>query len=140
MSIKDRLKNIFSEEDDFDEVEDFEATPSKKMPRNEYESSKPTRSSLAVDALSKMGGQMILLEPREYAESQAIGEHLMNHKAVILNLHKLPKEQSKRILDFMAGLCFAISGNIEKVGPNIFLCTPSNYGVYGEIKVSDSEL
>lgn len=138
MSLKDKLKNIFQEEEDFDEIDGFEDIPvSKKMPKNEYESSKPTRSSLALDALSKMGGQMILLEPREYAESQAIGDHLLNHKAVILNLHKLPKEQAKRILDFLAGVSFAIDGNIEKVGQNIFLCTPSNYGVYGEISDTD---
>ena len=60
-------------------------------------------------------------------------------KAAVVNLHRLQKEQSKRVVDFLSGVIFAIEGDIQRIGPRIFLCTPKNIGVSGTIDLDEDE-
>ena len=83
--------------------------------------------------------QLILFEPRAFAETQDIANHLKQKKAAVVNLHRLQKEQSKRVVDFLSGVIFAIEGDIQRIGPRIFLCTPKNIGVSGTIDLDEDE-
>ena len=82
---------------------------------------------------------MILFEPRAFAETQYIQNYLKQKKAAVINLHRLQKEQSKRVVDFLSGVIFAIEGDIQRIGPRIFLCTPKNIGVSGTIALDEEE-
>ena len=42
-------------------------------------------------------------------------------------------EQAKRIIDFLSGTIYAISGDMQKIGGGIFLFTPNNVSVEGKI-------
>jgi len=42
-------------------------------------------------------------------------------------------DQAKRIVDFLSGTVYAIGGDIQRIGQNIFLCTPDNVDVSGSI-------
>ncbi|MFC0558686.1 cell division protein SepF [Halalkalibacter alkalisediminis] len=79
------------------------------------------------------GTKVILLEPRTYDEAQEIADHLKNRKAVIINLQRISYDQAKRIVDFLSGTVYAIGGDIQKIGTDIFLCTPDNVDVSGTI-------
>ena len=79
------------------------------------------------------GNRMILLEPRAYSESQQIADHLKKRNSVVVNLKRVTSEQAKRIIDFLSGTLYAIGGNMQKLGPGIFLCTPKNINVQGKI-------
>ena len=79
------------------------------------------------------GQKMILLEPRAYSESQQIADHLKKRNTVVVNLKRVTSEQAKRIIDFLSGTLYAIGGNMQKLGPGIFLCTPKNINVQGKI-------
>lgn len=76
---------------------------------------------------------MILIEPRVYAEAQDIAEHLKNKRATIVNLQRIDIDQGRRIIDFLSGTVYALGGDIQRVGVDIFLCTPDNVEVSGEI-------
>jgi len=62
-----------------------------------------------------------------------IADHLKNRKAVVINLQRIGHDQAKRIVDFLSGTVYAIGGDIQKLGANIFLCTPDNVDVAGTI-------
>ena len=79
------------------------------------------------------GNKMILLEPRAYSESQQIADHLKNRNSVVVNLKRVTSDQAKRIIDFLSGCIYAISGTMQKVGVGIYLCTPKNVNVQGKI-------
>ena len=79
------------------------------------------------------GNRMILLEPRAYSESQQIADHLKKRNSVVVNLKRVTSEQAKRIIDFLSGTLYAIGGNMQKLGPGIFLCTPKNINVQGKM-------
>ena len=79
------------------------------------------------------GSKMMLLEPRAYSESQQIADYLKNRSAVVVNLKRVTPDQAKRIVDFLSGTIYAISGDLQKLGGGIFLCTPNNVNVEGKI-------
>ena len=85
------------------------------------------------------GNKMILLEPRAYSESQQIADHLKKRNTVVVNLKRVTNEQAKRIVDFLSGTLYAIGGNLQKLGPGIFLCTPKNINVQGKIATEEEE-
>ena len=90
-------------------------------------------------SIANKDGHLILFEPRAYAEASEIGNYLKQKRAAVVNLHRLQKEQSKRIIDFLSGVIYAIDGDIQQIGPKIFLCTPKNIGVSGNITMDDDE-
>ena len=136
-------KWFFEEEDDEDDVyEDVqidneeEAVKSTSM----FEKAKSTKTSDAVKALSaNKDSHLVLFEPRAYSETQEIAIYLKQKRAAVVNLHRLQKEQSKRVVDFLSGVIFAIEGDIQRIGPRIFLCTPKNIGVSGTIDLDEDE-
>ena len=84
-------------------------------------------------------GKMILLEPRAYSESQQIADHLKKRNTVVVNMKRVTPDQAKRIVDFLSGTVYAIGGDLQKIGGGIFLCTPKNVNVEGNISEDDEK-
>ena len=143
MGYGQKVKKWFFEEEDedddiYEEVEiDTEEEPAKTT--SMFEKAKSTKTSDAVRALSaNKDSHLVLFEPRAYSETQEIAIYL-KQRAAVVNLHRLQKEQSKRVIDFLSGVIFAIEGDIQQIGPKIFLCTPKNIGVSGNITMDSNE-
>jgi cell division inhibitor SepF len=77
--------------------------------------------------------RVFLAEPETYEDAQAIADHLRNRRPVVINLHKAPHDQAKRVIDFILGCTYAMGGTMQKLGHNIFLCAPENIDVQGQI-------
>lgn len=87
----------------------------------------------------KDSNQMVLVEPRAYSESQTIADHLKNKNTVVVNLKRVTEAQAKRIIDFLTGTLYAIGGDLQKLGPGIYLCTPKNVSIQGKITEDDNK-
>ena len=134
MGYGQKVKKWFFDEDG-DEVEEYEDVEIDTEPKTSlFEQAKFSKTSDA-----NKDSQLILFEPRAFAETQDIANHLKQKKAAVVNLHRLQKEQSKRVVDFLSGVIFAIEGDIQRIGPRIFLCTPKNIGVSGTIDLDEDE-
>lgn len=88
-------------------------------------------------ATNNQNTKVCLFEPRVFAETQDIADELKSKRAALVNLTKIDNVAKKRIVDFLSGTVYALEGDIQKVGADIFLCTPASFGVEGEI--SDKE-
>lgn len=77
--------------------------------------------------------KVCLFEPRVFSETQDIADELKAERAALVNLSKVDHSPKKRIVDFLSGTVYALDGDIQKVGSDIFLCTPNSVGVEGEI-------
>ncbi len=77
--------------------------------------------------------KMCLFEPRVFSDTQDIADELKNRRATLVNLQRIDKVSAKRIIDFLSGTVYAIGGDIQRVGSDIFLCTPDNVEVAGTI-------
>ncbi|CAM3411337.1 cell division protein SepF [Cytobacillus oceanisediminis] len=134
MSIKSKFKTFFFLDDEYDykeeEIIEEEREPVKQVQKQQQPVQKQNIVSLqSVQKSSKV----VLVEPRVYAEAQDIADQLKNRRAVVVNLQRIDKDQAKRIVDFLSGTVYAIGGDIQKVGTDIFLCTPDNVEVSGSI-------
>jgi cell division inhibitor SepF len=140
MTIKSKLKTFFFLDDQYDDnnddyVEAVEPVKQKKQqpvkPQNVVSLQsvqKPANSNTSSKA-----SKVILVEPHTYAESTEIADHLKNRRAVVVNLQRIDNEQGRQIVDFLSGAVYAIGGDIQKIGSSIFLCTPDNVEVSGNI-------
>ena len=71
--------------------------------------------------------------------SQEIADHLKSRNSVVVNFKRVTNDQAKRIIDFLSGTLYAIGGDLQKIGEGIYLCTPKNIDVQGEITEESSE-
>ena len=117
----DKLKKLIGS-DDSNYEEEIKEEEYYKVSREDY-----------MDENGVAGSKMMLLEPRAYSESQQIADYLKERNAVVVNLKRVTPDQAKRIVDFLSGTLYAIGGDLQKLGGGIFLCTPNNVNVEGEI-------
>lgn len=97
------------------------------------EARKQTKGGNIVSIHSQKNVRVILNEPRNYDGAQEIADHLRSRRAVIVNLQRVRADLALRIVDFLSGTVYALGGNISKLGPNIFLCTPDSVEIQGTI-------
>lgn len=86
-----------------------------------------------VSIHSQKSSKVVLSEPRSYEEAQEIADHLRSRRSVVVNLQRVRNDQAIRIVDFLSGTVYSLSGSISKIGANIFLCTPENVEIQGTI-------
>ncbi|MCY9374887.1 cell division protein SepF [Bacillus spizizenii] len=145
MSMKNKLKNFFSMEDEEYEYEYIETEQESHEEHDQkekpaYTANKPAGKQNVVSLQSvQKSSKVVLSEPRVYAEAQEIADHLKNRRAVVVNLQRIQHDQAKRIVDFLSGTVYAIGGDIQRIGSDIFLCTPDNVDVSGTISELISE-
>lgn len=135
-------KWFFDEESDEDDVDEYEAVEVDTEPKTSlFEQAKFSKASDAVKALNaNKDSHLVLFEPRAFGEAQDIATFLKQKKTAVVNLHRLQKDQAKRVVDFLTGVIFAIEGDIQRIGPKIFLCTPRNINVTGTIDLDEDEI
>lgn len=120
-----------SGEETYDDYSD--RAQSKQEVELEEPTSKKVRNNVVSLQHAKEQVKMVLVEPRAYDEVQEIADHLRSRRPVIINLQRVSGEQGKRIIDFLSGTVYALNGDIQKVGLNIFMCTPDNVDIQGTI-------
>lgn len=124
----EKLKSWLVDTDEF-ELEEDEVT---------YEDS-DTNERPTLKRSQPTNEKLVLFEPRSYGETSEIADKLALNKGVIVNLHRLNKDQSKRVVDFLSGVIYALKGNILVVDTNIYLCVPKSMKVSGEIELTNEE-
>ncbi len=152
MSIKNKFKNFFYLEE-YEEDEQQQQQQQQRQQPQRYEKPEsnqldvrksqkdrrqkavetPTVSNLVSLQSASKSSKMILAEPRVYAEAQDIAENLKNKRAVVVNLQRIEKDQGLRIIDFLSGTVYALGGDIQRIGTDIFLCVPDTVEVDGAI-------
>ncbi|EHJ07059.1 cell division protein SepF [Staphylococcus simiae] len=92
-----------------------------------------TMNNATPNYSAQESSKMCLFEPRVFSDTQDIADELKNRRATLVNLQRIDKVSAKRIIDFLSGTVYAIGGDIQRVGTDIFLCTPDNVEVAGSI-------
>ena len=81
----------------------------------------------------------ILVEPRAFSEAQQIADYLKAKNQVVVNFKRVTSDVSKRILDFLNGIIYAIDGKMEKLGPGIVICAPKGFEIEGNISEEEGK-
>ena len=121
------LKDLVTTEEEIDEeeVEEVAATSDYEQPAQ--------KNILKTDA------KMMIFEPRSYNDATEIVKYLKFQKACVVNIHRLQNEIRQRLIDVLWGAVYAIDGKIQKVGTDVYLCTPRSVTVDGMVGGPEAE-
>ena len=111
--------------DDFDMEEDKKFQPASSSKVTPIRQPAPKRSG---------NMEVCVVKPTSVDDSREITETLLAGRTVILNLEGMDLEVAQRIIDFISGAAFAISGNLQKISNYIFLVTPTNVDISSDLQ------
>jgi len=83
--------------------------------------------------------QVVTLNPLNYADCRKIGEAFRSLNPVIVDTSNASEDDRKRIIDFMAGMTFALHGTIQRVSAGVFLALPAGVEVETEPSINKAE-
>ena len=120
-----------------DPLDSKESLDKEKAKEEETEPVEPARNvvnfhpstSSARDNVTAYKMKVIVIEPKSFDDAQQVANCLKEKRPVVINFENTDGEAAKRIIDFISGTTYALSGEIKKVGHNVFLCAPSNVNV-----------
>ncbi len=116
---------IAEEEDEeiLEEIEEEEVAVEPFLPFGK----KAKVSSIPGSAPSKV----VVIQFQNFDDAKDAADHLKNKKPVVANLEKLDNDTTRRVVDFLSGAVYGVTGRIQNISNRIFLITPSNVEVTG---------
>jgi cell division inhibitor SepF len=67
--------------------------------------------------------------PEEFSDVELIVEKLKNKESVIVDFENIPPSLAQRMLDFISGGVFALSGTVRKVRYKMYILIPQGVKV-----------
>ncbi|MBO5458830.1 MAG: cell division protein SepF [Lachnospira sp.] len=135
-------------DDEFDDEEEEKGSARKKLfsgsrknrdEEDDYsdirvnDKAKQQRKVVPIKTSGSRGLEVVVIRPESMEDSSEITDTLLSGKAVVLNLEGIHVEIAQRIIDYSAGSCYAMRGNLQKITNYIFLVTPPNVDISGDI-------
>jgi cell division inhibitor SepF len=117
--------------DDFDRGHDAPYPAPRSVPGG-YGDDHPTHGALAMQARTdqrrepESSGAIrpVTVKLTGFGEARVIGEKFREGKPVILDMTEMDDAGARRLVDFAAGLAFALRGSIDKVTTKVFMLLP----------------
>lgn len=122
-------RKLFSGSKKYKEDDADEFVPSKQADKPKSSG----RKVVPIKASSSRGLEVVVIRPESMEDASEITDTLLSGKAVVLNLEGIHVEIAQRIIDYSAGSCYAMRGNLQKITNYIFLVTPPNVDISGDI-------
>lgn len=70
-----------------------------------------------------------VVAPASFTDAQEVADEFKRNVPVIVNLQGVERDLMRRIIDFSSGLCYGLSGQMERVANYVYLLTPSDVEV-----------
>ena len=84
--------------------------------------------------------EVVLFRPANFGETTKAADALRSNKAVVLNLENVDKAMSRRVVDFLSGCVYALSGSVKKIAQSAYLFCPHNMDVVGDLESLQAEV
>ena len=117
----------------------FESLKKMLNPNEEEEEYEEVTETVKSSSKENYRNKTILVEPRAFSEAQQIADYLKARNQVVVNFKRVTSDVSKRIMDFLNGIIYAIDGKMEKLGPGIVLCAPKGFEIEGNISEEEGK-
>lgn len=130
-------RNFFRSKTKEYDAEDNYEDDSYELPAKSSRTSRSNNKVTPMRQPSRKTGvsmEVCVIKPTSVDDARDITETLLDGRTVILNLEGLDLEIAQRIIDFTSGATYAISGNLQKISSYIFLVTPTNVDISGDLQ------
>jgi cell division inhibitor SepF len=94
----------------------------------------PLRNSGRRTGGSNSGMEVCVFKPTSFDDSKEIADTLRADQTVILNFEGVDVALAQRITDFSTGVCYALEGNFQKISSYMFIATPHNVAISGDLQ------
>lgn len=111
-------------EEDYEEPE-IPATPKRTSIRTASNKVVPIRTTAR-------GLEVCICKPNNFGDSQDACEMLIQGHAVVVNLEGIDIMEAQRIMDFISGCIFSMSGKMHQISRYIFIFSPENVDISGD--------
>ena len=91
-----------------------------------------TKKGKIVDIHATTQLQVVVIKAQRYEDVLEIASHLKARKPVVVNMEEATPEVSRRMIDFISGVIYAIDGDVQKISKVIMLATPYNVNIMGD--------
>ena len=125
---------------DFEYERSYEKKTAEVQPERSYtrQVSQPRTETKNVVPLRAAGGskkmEVVVIRPNSMEDGSEITDTLLSGRAVVLNLEGISPDIAQHIIDYTAGSCYAMRGNLQKITNYIFLVTPSSVTISGDFQ------
>lgn len=110
------------------EVPDFQEGRREKTLRPE----KTSNNKIVPIRTTTKGLEVCIMKPSTFEDSQEICDMLLSGRAVVVNLEGFDPDVAQRIMDFISGAVYAISGKLHQISRYIFIFSPDNIDISGD--------
>ena len=83
----------------------------------------------APDGFLGSSSRVSVMSPRSFEEAQDLADRFKRRQLVVVDLRNVDDEQSRRMVDFCAGLAYALGGQVRPVVDRLLLLTPQDVEV-----------
>jgi cell division inhibitor SepF len=89
---------------------------------------------ISLDGACNSPRRLHIVNPASFDDgARSVADRFKRNQSVILNLQRADQDLAKRMVDFCAGLAYAMDGRMQLIVDGLFLLTPS------EVEVSSKE-
>ncbi|MEE1056909.1 MAG: cell division protein SepF [Acutalibacteraceae bacterium] len=82
--------------------------------------------------------EVVFFKPESFIrDADNIAKELMKSHTVLLNFEETPRDESKRIVDFVSGCAYVSNGKVQRIAQNIFIITPNNVELKGDSLIDE---
>lgn len=146
----DEYEDEYFDDDEYEEDE-YEEKPKRNIFRKERSSAsmddedefEMRRSSKAENKVTPMRQpssrksfqpmEVCVIKPKTADDNRAIVDLLLDGHTVILNLEGIDVDIAQNLTDFTLGATYALNGKFKQVSNFIFIITPSNVDISGDL-------
>ncbi len=129
-SVKDML-GFGDYEDEYDEFDYEEEEEIEEAPQRESVFSRKNKV-VSINPQSNQA-RIVVLKPKCFNNSTAVADELRRRRPVIVDVGALDPDEARRVIDFVSGTVYGIDGKMQKITSGIFVATPSQMDIMGEI-------
>jgi len=121
-------------EEDEDDIQEMENEEEDENMDIESLMSANKKQSKVVNIHTSTSTKVVIIKPDDFDEATVISDNLKSRKIVVINTTGLDPKTGQRLLDFVGGVCYALSGDLQQVEKGVYIVSPSNIEVNNELK------
>jgi len=84
-------------------------------------------------------GKVSITQPTGFDDARQIAENVTNGKTVVVNFERTDGDTTKRTVDFMSGITYAVGGTVQRISSTVFLFAPAHVEVFTSERFSEDE-
>ena len=136
----DYMEEDYDDDDGYEEDYDEEPLVKRKFGKSSdnRDSRKNNKSSKVTSYNQRENTSAIndicIFKPTSTNDMREISQSLIDGTSIILNLVGMDVREAQRIIDFVSGACYAVDGNFQKAEDCIFVVTPKNVVICGDLQ------